>query len=158
MSIPLACPSFDCGARATTIGLHLLRDFALCHANPSGWLFASAACMTNRTDRRWVSLLLLCLSSTPACGATARRSAGATVMALGGLTGLTSLQVMAGYCAEHRSGWPDASGESPCSRYQDPNPTAGAMVFTAGLTAVVAGGILLASGMPTKSVTSASAK
>jgi hypothetical protein len=93
--------------------------------------------------------LCLCLMSTTACGAATRRSLGATVMAIGGVTGLAGVHLMAGGCTRRATaGLSDGTAQGTCIEYAEPDPKTGAMVFTAGLSVVVAGGILLASGIP----------
>lgn len=105
--------------------------------------------MAQWRDRLGLGLLSVCLVTT-GCGAATRRSLGATMMGMGAVTGLVSVHVMVGGCTRRSAGGlPDATGERLCNQYADPDPTAGALVLTAGLTAVVAGGILLASGMQT---------
>jgi hypothetical protein len=53
---------------------------------------------------------------------------------------------MIGYCSRH--GFPDAAGRQTCTVYEEPDPKAGAVMLWAGLTLLVAGGILLGSGLP----------
>jgi hypothetical protein len=100
---------------------------------------------------RWVRSLslLLALLSITACGSAARRSAGTTVMALGAGAGLASVSMMVGSCADRDVRAQNAVISEGC-RDRDPlapNPTGGALVLTAGLTTIVAGGILFASGI-----------
>jgi hypothetical protein len=105
--------------------------------------------MAGGRERLTLGLSLLCLVSSTGCGAATRRSMGSTVMALGALTGLASVRVMTGGCTRHAAArLTDPTGEGPCIEHTEPDRLAGAMVLTAGLTVVVAGGILLASGIP----------
>jgi len=104
--------------------------------------------MAKHSDRLTVALLLSCLVSATGCGAATRRSMGSTVMAIGALTDLASVYGMVGGCTKRATaGLPDATGERACIEHADPDRTGAAMVFTAGLTAVVVGGILFASGV-----------
>ena len=90
--------------------------------------------------------ILLTLLGTVGCGAAARRSAGGTAMAIGAGAGLVGVRLIVGGCTDNDG---DSSRVvSPrCLHEVTPNPTAGAGVLTAGLTTIVLGGILFASGV-----------
>ena len=115
--------------------------------------------MASCIDRRWLGFLCLCLVNTTACAAATRRTVGATVMAMGGVTGLAGVHLMAGGCSRRNTATlRDQTGEAPCVQYAEPDPQAGAMVLMTGLTALMAGGVLLASGIPSPAPAAASAK